>query len=110
MHAPAGLADEWLNLISPCVRSVCITSLRTDCHLNHYTRSRWPAPERQLVTATADLRHAQFLLSPISMRLSLMPSPSTSKVHVNKLTITPMAGKGYFAGSMNRPPSPRSWC
>ena len=78
---------KWLCFDRPCRRSTCITSLRTAV-------GTWmTAPSSSLNSAfsVSSWRRAptwptQFFESPQSMRLSLMPSPSTSSMSTFRLT------------------------
>jgi hypothetical protein len=59
--------------------------------------------QRQLFAAAADLL-AQFLASPLSMRLSLMPSPSVTSM--STFSATPTWPAKAISATASRPPSP----
>jgi hypothetical protein len=93
----------------PCARSTCITSLRSSVR----TCSSTPSSSLNSALSVSSSRRAltwraQFLASPYSARLSLMPSPSVTSR--STLSATPTwPAKAISQAAANRPPSLRSW-
>ena len=103
------LAHEVAVLDRPCARSTCITSLRSAVR----TCSTTPSSSLNSALSVSSSRRAptwlaQFLASPYSARLSLMPSPSVTSR--STLSATPTwPAKAISQAAANRPPSLRSW-
>ncbi len=103
------LPTKWLKRLRPCARSVCITALRSAV----FTCSTTPSSSLNSAFSVCSCRRAptwpaQFLLSPTSMRLSAMPSPSS--VSRSTFSATPTwPAKAISATQASRPPSLRSW-
>ncbi|EWS63694.1 hypothetical protein Y695_03070 [Hydrogenophaga sp. T4] len=103
------LPMKWLCLLRPCSRRVCITALR--CSVA--TCSTTPSSSLNRALRVSSWRRAatwvdQFLASPLSMRLSEMPSPSVTSMSTFSATPT-WPAKAISATLASRPPSLRSW-